>query len=376
MTIETLKSLFQTHKETSLFGRYIYHQSIAPLLKSKNEIITVDVVGTSVNKLPIHVMTLGLGKIKILMWSQMHGNESTTTKAVFDLCNVLSSHDANAKQILKSCTIQIIPILNPDGAKAYTRVNANGIDLNRDAQDLSQQESQVLRSVLNSFQPDYCFNLHDQRTIFSAGEINSSATVSFLAPSQDEERSISPNRKIAMVIISKMNDTLQLQIENQVGLYDDAFNLNCVGDTIQASGVPTLLFEAGHFPQDYMREQTREFIFQSLLVAVNYISEEKNIGTKYETYFKIPKNKKLFYDIIIRNSNKGDIAIQYQEKLIDDRIEFLPKVEKICDLQGFYGHKEIEANGFEVLNKKNQPIEAGYEIDFVMINNEKFLMNL
>ncbi|MGB3607013.1 M14 family zinc carboxypeptidase [Psychroserpens sp.] len=376
MTVETLKSLFQTHKETSLFGRYIYHQSIAPLLKSNNEIITVDVVGTSVNKLPIHVMTLGRGKIKILMWSQMHGNESTTTKAVFDLCNVLSSHDANAKQILKSCTIQIIPILNPDGAKAYTRVNANGIDLNRDAQDLSQPESQVLRSVLNSFQPDYCFNLHGQRTIFSAGEINSSATISFLAPSQDEERSISPNRKIAMEIISKMNDTLQLQIENQVGLYDDAFNLNCVGDTIQASGVPTLLFEAGHFPQDYMREQTREFIFQSLLVAVNYLSEEKNIGSKYETYFKIPKNKKLFYDIIIRNSNKGDIAIQYQEKLIDDRIEFLPQVEKICDLQDFYGHKEIEANGFEVLNKKNQPIEAGYEIDFVMINNEKFLMNL
>ena len=50
--------------------------------------------------------------------------------------------------ILKACTLYIIPILNPDGAKAYTRLNANEVDLNRDAQDLSQPESKVLRAVL------------------------------------------------------------------------------------------------------------------------------------------------------------------------------------------------------------------------------------
>src|SRR5690606_18803559 len=99
----------------------------------------------------------GDGPIKILMWSQMHGNESTTTKAVLDLINFLLEGSEMSNSILERCTIKIIPILNPDGALAYTRVNANGIDLNRDAQNLSQPESKVLRAVFEDFGPDYCF---------------------------------------------------------------------------------------------------------------------------------------------------------------------------------------------------------------------------
>ena len=58
-------------------------------------------------------------------------------------------------------------MLNPDGAEAYTRVNAQGIDLNRDVIDVKALESQVLQQVLKKVNPQYCFNLHDQRTIFS-----------------------------------------------------------------------------------------------------------------------------------------------------------------------------------------------------------------
>jgi hypothetical protein len=47
----------------------------------------------------------------------------------------------------------------------YTRLNANEVDLNRDSQNLTQPESKVLREIFDLFQPHYCFNLHDQRTI-------------------------------------------------------------------------------------------------------------------------------------------------------------------------------------------------------------------
>ena len=40
------------------------------------------------------------------------------------------------------------------------------IDLNRDAVDRKAKESKLLRRILEEFQPDFCFNLHDQRTIF------------------------------------------------------------------------------------------------------------------------------------------------------------------------------------------------------------------
>ena len=64
-----------------------------------------------------------------------------------------------------------------------------------------------------------------------------------------------------------MNTMLQTVIPNQVGVYDDAFNINCVGDTFQSENVPTMLFEAGHFPNDYGRDKTTR-IYLLFLVGV------------------------------------------------------------------------------------------------------------
>ena len=86
------------------------------------------------------------------MWSQMHGNESTTTKALFDFINFLHSNTKESSVILDHFTFCMLPMLNPDGAKLYTRENANGIDLNRDAQNLSQPESIALRKTFEVFE--------------------------------------------------------------------------------------------------------------------------------------------------------------------------------------------------------------------------------
>ena len=376
MLTEQLKPLFKSHKELSLSGRYIHTETISNLLESASIKPFINVIGKSVNDENIYDITIGSGSKKILMWSQMHGNESTTTKAVFDMLNVFTASELVSKSILESCTLKIIPILNPDGAKAYMRLNANNIDLNRDAQELSQPESKVLKRVFESFKPDYCFNLHGQRTIFSAGNTNKPATVSFLAPAQDENCTITNTRKIAMEIISVMNSHLQQQIPNQIGIYDDAFNINCVGDTFQSLDVPTVLFEAGHFANDYQREITREFIFQSLLIAIHYISENNITGNQYNNYLKIPKNQKLFYDIIIRNTSTKDIGIQYVEELRGSSIHFVPKIEKISDLSSFFSHKEINARGHKVLNTNNELVTEESANNFVLINNEKSSLKL
>ncbi|MEZ4802651.1 MAG: M14 family zinc carboxypeptidase [Gelidibacter sp.] len=377
MNLNSLKHLFQNHKESTLFGRYIFSGHIYPLVKKHQNNFIIESIGISVLGEEIHVIKIGNGPKKILMWSQMHGNESTTTKAVLDLCNVFANSNLNeVKSILQNCTIAIIPILNPDGAKLYTRLNANKIDLNRDAQNLSQPESRALRAFFDIYKPDYCFNLHGQRTIFSAGDSNHPATVSFLAPAQDALCTVTETRKKAMEIISKMNENLQKQIQNQIGIYDDAFNLNCVGDTFQSLNVPTILFEAGHYSKDYDREVVREFIFQSLLVAIGHISSHSVFGKLYEAYFEIPQNKKLFYDLIIRNAKINeyicDVGILYQEKLLGEKIEFVPIVDKISDLSNFFGHREVEANTYVVLTANKETIYVGYENDFALINNEQF----
>jgi len=379
MTFTLQNQWFENFKEATLSHRYIALKHILPLLEKHKNYFQIKVIGYSALKKPIHLVTIGHGEKKILMWSQMHGNESTTTKAMFDLLNLFKeSNHEEIKKILECCTIEIIPILNPDGAEAYTRLNANDIDLNRDAQQLSQPESKVLRSIFEDFNPNFCFNLHGQRTIFSAGNANLPATISLLAPAQDEDRKITYTRKKAMEIIVTMNSILQQQIPNQVGIYDDTFNINCVGDTFQSHNTPTILIEAGHYQNDYARDVTRRFVFQSIVTAIQYIANNDVNGNFYESYLDIPMNEKLFYDVIIRNvlfaSQIRDIGIMYQERLINDKIEFVPLVEKITNLNGIYGHRELDAYKNEVVTENFKPIKEGSEIDFVLIKNERILL--
>ncbi|MCK0109690.1 M14 family metallopeptidase [Flavobacteriaceae bacterium S0825] len=376
----SLQSIFDAYRTEDLSNRYITNNHIELVLKKVSKNFDVATIGYSVNGLPIYGIQLGNGQKRILMWSQMHGNESTTTKACFDLLNYLEKNN----KTLEACTLYIIPILNPDGAKAYTRLNANGVDLNRDAQDLTQPESVVLKNIFESFKPNFCFNLHGQRTIFTAGTVNKPATVSFLAPAQDEQCTVTNSRKVAMEIIVAMNNMLQNIIPNSVGIYDDAFNINCVGDTFQSKNVPTVLFEAGHYKDDYTREKVRYFIFSSLLVAIDAICNKEKLGTEYEAYFDIPMNDKLFYDIIIRNSKvlvaseekTLDLAIQYDEVLIGGKIDFIPKIKDFGKLSKYFGHKEIDARNQNVILGDNESLQSKNAIDFVTINNELFSLKL
>ena len=268
------KNFFKKNKNVKQFfvTDKTYHYDSKKTIRDKNKNIEdlifkyhYQVIGKSVLGKPIYQLVLGSGKTKIFMWSQMHGNEGTTTKALFDFINFLHSDSTESRVLLSSFTFCLLPMVNPDGAEAYTRENANGIDLNRDAQNLTQPESIVLRQVFDRFQPHYAYNLHDQRTIFGVGSTGKPATLSFLAPSYNEEREINENRQKAINLIAGINDELQKYIPGQVGRFDDSFNINCIGDTFQFLGVPTILFEAGHYPNDYDREITRKYIFFSLI---------------------------------------------------------------------------------------------------------------
>ena len=123
-----LEQMFQQYKEQSIQGRYITLENIEPLLQKLNSNNQVSVIGKSVLEKPIYKYQIGAGETRIFLWSQMHGNESTTTKALFDFLNLLNSDSELANKLLNIFTFCCIPILNPDGAALYTRENANKID--------------------------------------------------------------------------------------------------------------------------------------------------------------------------------------------------------------------------------------------------------
>jgi hypothetical protein len=381
---ETLIDLMDRYSQfriNEIKGRYLTLEHIKPLLDKLKEKFIIEEIGRSFEGRPIHAITLGEGKNKILAWSQMHGNESTTTKAVFDVLEAFFIFPDNAllKFIRENITIKIIPMLNPDGAVRYTRHNANNTDLNRDALKLTGPESKVLRNMFTEFNPGFCFNLHDQRTIFSAGNSAYPATLSFLTPAMDEKHELYPERQVSMQVIAAITSDLRKWLPNEIGRYSDEFNPNCTGDTFQSLGTPTILFEAGHSPGDYQREITRKYVTTALFSALSVIAEEKYASHNYEDYFEVPENKKLFFDIILRNALVNhtvvDIAIQYKEVLENGRINFYPSIEKIGKSLDFYGHKEIMCENLPVTLSEGNPLRENVIVKNIYLNNEVLAIN-
>mgnify|MGYP001094171468 CR=1 FL=1 len=340
--INYLENLFLAQKENSLHGKWITYDDIEKLFSKYEAKFKVTQIGLSEEKRPIMQLKIGNGAKKILFWSQMHGNESTGTKGLFDFFNCIEGvSDTIFKKILKECTLVFIPMLNPDGSQVYTRVNANNIDLNRDAVERAAKESKILRAVLEAFTPHFCFNLHDQRSIFGVEGTNNPATISFLAPSEEVTRSLTKGRKETMNVIVAMNKMLQNVIPNFVGRYSDEFYPTATGDNFQKLGYNTILIESGHYPQDYHREESRKYTFFSILQGVYHIANTSNFDN-YKDYFTIPNNDKIFFDVIHRYPNSSnDVSFQYEEKIIDGK--FVSKLNKTDEnrLNLKIGHSEI-----------------------------------
>lgn len=339
--IHTLENNYITYKENSLSGLQIISEDIKPLLIGRKEGFSMEKIGESELNIDINSITIGEGDVNILIWTQMHGNESTGTKAIFDLLNFLENPAELYKErdlILKECTLTIVPMLNPDGAKLYTRKNANNIDLNRDAVSREAIESQVLYDICESVKPNYCFNMHDQRSIFNVGNTNKSAVMSFLAPSVDIERTVTESRKDTMRIISSINENLQKILPGMVGRYTDEFYPNATGDNFQKRGYNTILVESGYYPKDYDREISRMYTFCSVVLGLFDVSK-KNKGYNYELYNNIPQNGTKYFDIIKRGEIE-DIAYQYEYSIKKDKLSIDLKEVNRGDLSKFIGHNE------------------------------------
>ncbi|NNE02327.1 MAG: peptidase M14, partial [Eudoraea sp.] len=118
-------------------------------------------------------------------------------------------------------------------------------------------------------------------------------------------------------------------------------------DTFQMLNTPTILFEAGHFQDDYEREHTRYYIFKSLWKAIQLITSNSVTSFAKELYTSIPENRKCFVDVIVKNVdqinasyNKDEsVGILFKEVLHENAIELNPTIEVSGTLTKYYAHK-------------------------------------
>lgn len=348
--IQQLEKKYSTFRQEGFDEKWLNYDGLLRYFSTKNT--EKEQIGTSFLGNPIYKLSFGTGEKRILIWSQMHGNESSGTRAMFDVINFFEQNSEIAQKILSQLTIDFIPMLNPDGANVNTRRNAIGIDINRDFLAKESTEIHILLKQVEKGNYSTLFNLHDQRTIFNVGTTEEPATLSFLAPSYNLEEDVNDVREKTMGIIQAINTDLQKVIPGKVGRYTSEFYPMSTGDNFTKMGYPCVLFEAGHYPNDYQRNETRKYNALAIISGLFSVATQKEFV--FDKYLSIPQNGQRFLDVILHNvqikngdkTSHVDLGIYFEDIYNDklNKVEQIAKIIEIGDLRKFVGHLELDAN--------------------------------
>lgn len=370
-----LYTSYPLFREASLTKRRFKQDSLNDLIdkRRKNPAYEIKQVGESFEGRPIHYIKTGTGKRKILLWTQMHGDEATATMASFDILNFLEGEndgfDEARKLILSEMTLYFVPMLNPDGAHRFQRRNAQNIDINRDALHLQAPESRILKTLQQTLQPEFGFNLHDKNPRYSVGSTSKLATISFLATAYDQERNVNTVREKAIQVIAGMNRMLQNYIPNQVGRWNEDYEPRAFGDNIQKWGTTLILIESGGYVGDPEKQYIRKLNFMSILSGLYAIAENSYVQEGREEYYALPENSRYIYDLLIKNATitqdgkifQADLGIDRSEVNTENATNFFyhSKIEEYGDLSIFFGSEEFDATGYTV--EKGKVLTVSYQ---------------
>ncbi len=127
------------------------------------------IAGRSVQGRPLEYSIHGSGDDTIFILGAIHGDEPISAALAKETQRYLDKNPS----ILKGKKVIVLPVANPDGLAVGTRVNANGIDLNRNfpAENrinnenfglyaLSQPESAIIKTLIDKFQPNRIISIH------------------------------------------------------------------------------------------------------------------------------------------------------------------------------------------------------------------------
>jgi hypothetical protein len=300
----------------------------------------------------LRTVTFGTGPVKVLLWSQMHGDEATATMALADIFAYLaaSGDDPLRTRLSRELTVVFLPMLNPDGAELFQRQNAVGVDINRDARRLATLEGRTLKAVRDRLEPQFGFNLHDQGARTRVGRTGEQAAIALLAPAADEARSYGTVRSRARLLAAFLARDFAHEIPGRTAKYDDTFEPRAFGDLMQAWGTSTVLIESGALPGDPQKQRLRTLNAAAILGALDAIATGAYRREDIQNYESLPFNAGGAADILVRGGTivipgfatvQADVTINFDDSVArtDGRIS------DVGDLQAAVALDTIVATG-------------------------------
>jgi len=370
-TPSALAEIWDREHVTTLLPSNVRHKDLQKYLEGLKKLgLRVDEVGRSYASREIYQVEFGKGPIKVFLWSQMHGDEPTATSALIDMFTILQKNRDKewVKSIEKAITIRAVPMLNPDGAEFYQRRNMQGIDINRDAQNLQTPEANLLKKLRDEWAPNIGFNLHNQNALTTAGRTNKQAAISFLVVYGDAAKTTSEGHERNKRLVSAMIAAIQAYMPGYIGRYGDEWAPTAFGDNFSAWGTPVILIETGalHGKDEWFLVKMN---FIAMMTALKSVADgtEKNFSPA--NYEMLPENSSgSLYYFIFRNATiidrtkpeavtTGDIAVNIDRR----RAEFVSPayIRQIGSLSGYTGLTEFNAADFNVVSRNGSSLRSG-----------------
>lgn len=352
---------------------------LAALESSEPELFQIEKIAESVEGRSIHHVSVGSGTTRVLLWSQMHGDEPTATSALLDIFEYVRRHreEPAVRRILSNLTLNAVPMLNPDGAERFQRRNAQSIDVNRDALRLQTPEGRALKALRDRLDPAVGFNLHNQSWRTSVGDPPRPASISLLSVAYDEARSENAGRRLTKKLCAVIRDSLEPFASGQIGRYDDEFEVRAFGDNVTLWGTPVVLIETGAWPSEQPDPALVRLNFIGILSALDALATGRVERADPRRYESLPMNESRLLYALVKSANVingagvppfiADIGIvaNRRVRLNDGRRELQTtlSIEDMGDLRKSGAVRTIDATGLTVVPVSDDSLEQGAVVD-------------
>ena len=349
------------------------------LMRGSPDLFQMSKVGESIEGRAINHVRVGNGPMAVLLWSQMHGDEPSATSALFDLFEYLRRHrsEPTVARIISALTLHVVPMLNPDGAERFERRNAQSIDINRDALRLQTPEGKVLKDVRDRLRPAVGFNLHNQNWRSSVGDPPMPASISLLSVAYDQARTENEGRVLTKKLCAVIRDALEPLAPNQIGRYDDEFEVRAFGDNLTLWGTPVVLIETGATAAAEPDATLVRLNFIALVSALDALASGSVHSANPQRYESLPMNESRLFYTIVRNATiingagvppfVADLGLVMNRwvRQMNGRRELLRSVtiEDMGDLRTFGALTTIDGTGMTVVPLGDEAVETGRMVD-------------
>ena len=223
----------------------------APSLSGpRPETLTVETIGTSVQGKAIQAVSLGAGQSVVLVIGGLHtGEENPAADLAEQLARYIGQH---VNELPPEVRVVFIPRANPDGYVNQIRVNANGVDLNRNwptadwtsdashgeevvsggTAPLSEPETSALHDYIDALAPVVVISLHCYAAIVEPNESGQAVQLAAAYAKAAGYKLIAEWRyyEITGQLIKSLNDldTASFDVELRDGA-SDTFEKNLAG---------------------------------------------------------------------------------------------------------------------------------------------------